>query len=99
MSNLIKIYQVTCTKGFIASIETGTGFSLKPWEGDNIDYEGYDNGGLDYILPDGYNTGFDDCGQPHIYDSKDNYCELVSVNGNPAIVTGDPLPMILKHGK
>ncbi len=94
--NLVRLYKVTCTKAFVASMEQGTRFSLLPWSGNNAEYEGYDDGGANYILPDGYSVSNDNYDVPHIYDAKDNYCALVVVNGNPAIVTGDPLPMILK---
>ena len=97
--NTVKLYKVTCTKGYMASLECGTGYSLTPWGENTVDYEGYDDGGKDYILPDGYSVGQDQFDVPHIYDENDNYCQFVSVNGNPAIVIDEPLPKILKRVK
>jgi len=93
----VKIYKVTCTRGFVASLEQGAGFSLEPWGNNTVDYDGYDDGGTSYTLPDGYDIDCDSYGVPHIYNADGNYCALVEVNGNPAIVTGNPLPIILKR--
>ncbi len=96
---MIKIYKITITKAYVASLELGTRFSLSPWS-DNIDYEGFDDDGRDYVLPEGYDIGKDSDNQLHIYDSKGSYCELVKRYGNPAISVADnPLPVILKRVK
>lgn len=93
--NTVKIYEVTRTKTYQMS-EQGTGFSLVPW-GENTEYyEGYDDGGKDYILPDGYEVADDTNDQPHIYDNKGDYCELITYGGSPAIITNNPYPLKLK---
>ena len=94
----VKIYKVTRTKAYMMS-EQGTGFSLTPWGNNTPDYEGYDDGGKDYTLPDGFTveTGNDE--QKHIYNTNNKCCELFSSKGHPAIMTDDPEPIILKLAK
>lgn len=84
----VKIYKITCTKGYQMA-EQGEGFALTPWGNNTVDYEGYDDGGQMYILPEGYEvaTGNDD--QLHIYDKNGIYCPLSQKFGNPAIVDDD----------
>jgi hypothetical protein len=50
----IKIYRINCTKSFQACAQ-GSWFSLTPWGGGNCGgFEGYDDGGKSYVLPDDY---------------------------------------------
>jgi hypothetical protein len=94
----VKIYKVTITKGYMMR-EQGEGFSLNPWNGNNVDYEGFDDGGKEYILPEGYEIATGNDEQQHIYDANGNYCELVKYNNCPAIITDSQYPLILKEEK
>lgn len=88
--NTVKIYLVTCAKAYSMS-EQGSGFSLHPW-GSNTDYyEGYDDGGKEYILPEGFRVGMSVGEGLQIYREQE-CCSLVThSSGRPQIVT-------LRHG-
>lgn len=73
----VKLYKITCTKAFVASAELGSGFSLTPWGNDTEYYEGYDDGGKDYILPDGYEVAKSNGGTMEIY-KGDVCCSIKS---------------------
>jgi hypothetical protein len=61
-----KIYRITLKKGYVQS-EEGTHYSLTPWGGDTAYYEGHDDGGKVYRLPDGYTVGQSVSGTQEIY--------------------------------
>ena len=84
----VKIYKITQTESYMM-MEQGTGYSLNPYGKETRYYKGYDDGGIDYIIPDSFTveTGNDE--QLHFYDSNGNYCELVSRYGKPALVADD----------
>ena len=84
----IKIYKVTNTEAYMMS-EIGSGYSLYPYGKQTRYYKGYDDGGVDYIIPDGYTVEEGNDERLHFYDDKGNFCELVSRFGKPAIVTDD----------
>ena len=52
---IIKIYGITITDAPTAA-ENGVFFSLLPWDEDTQTHKGYDDGGVDYILPDKYHV-------------------------------------------
>jgi hypothetical protein len=84
----VKIYKVTCTKAVMMD-EQGSGFSLYPW-GNNTDrYEGYDDGGLEYVLPDGFHLGTGGDGSKYIYpDGEDMPASMVThSSGRPQLIT------------
>lgn len=95
--NTVKIYEITQYEAYRAD-ETGTGYSLHPYGDNTRYYKGYDDGGTDYIIPDGFTVEEGNDKQLHFYDSKNKYCELVSHNGKPAIVTNSGFK-ILKRQK
>lgn len=84
--NTVKIYEITQYEAYRAD-ETGTGYSLHPYGDSTRYYKGYDDGGTDYAIPDGFTVKEGNDKRLHFYDSNGNYCELVSHNGKPAIVT------------
>lgn len=93
----VKIYKVTCTKSIMMASQ-GTGFSLSEW-GSNYDiswFDGYDDGGKNYKLPDGYNLGTIDAGQPAIFDQNNKYCDLVTHDcGRPQLIsTSNHMPVL-----
>lgn len=89
----VKIYKATCTRGYRMD-EQGEGYSLYPWGEDTRYYEGYDDGGQMYILPDGYRVGESVHGELCIYNSKDSYCPLIKQYNSPAIVDGNGAIML-----
>ena len=83
----ITIYKVTLYESY-AIWEQGTGYSLNPWRGDDIYYKGYDDGGITYTLPDGYTLANMRDGQPAIYDSDGEHCDIVpDYDGKPILVS------------
>ena len=83
----VKLYQITVTKSYMMD-EQGTGFSLKPWGDNTIHYEGYDDGGKEYQLPEGYELSETTFGEVAIFDSKGEYCKIVTVGNKPELVSG-----------
>lgn len=89
--NTVRIYKVTVTKAFVASMELGEHLSLTPWGNDTAQYEGYDDDGQDYLLPLGYEVAEDSCGGLQIYDAQANHCTIIThPSGRPQLVTSDP---------
>lgn len=91
----VKLYKVTCTKAYMMS-EQGCGYSLIPWGSDTSYYEGYDDGGKEYALPDGYKIGESDAGDLAIYDADNKHCDIVThKSGFPQIVgLSDDCPVL-----
>lgn len=82
-----RIYTVSCYKAYEA-YATGTRYSLHPWGHNTPDYEGEDDGGVDYLLPDGYEVAESISGSLYIYDSEGGACALAETkDGLPAILT------------
>lgn len=71
----VKIYVVECTQAYSMS-EQGVGFSLRPWGDDTEYYQGDDDGGTYYDLPENYELSETKYGEPAIYrkDDDGNYC-------------------------
>ena len=92
----VKIYKGTCTKSVMMS-DQGTGFGLYPWGQNTDSIQGYDDGGQDYILPEGYEIARTKDGQQAIYHG-DNHCEIVRhSSGRPQLISGDPhnMPVLI----
>jgi len=47
----VTLYKIEVTKAYQMA-EQGTGYSLEPWSGNTAYYEGADDGGKEYALPD-----------------------------------------------
>lgn len=63
-------------------------FSLYPY-GENTEYfQGEDDGGVDYILPDGFEIAQDPSGIKHIYHGND-MCAIGQERGRPVIYVPD----------
>lgn len=86
--NTVKIYEHTRTETYMMR-EQGTGYSLYPYGKETRYYKGYDDGGQEYIIPEGFTVTEGQDEQLHFYDNRGNYCELTSRYGKPAIVTDD----------
>ena len=91
-----KIYKVTCTNAY-QMYEQGTSYGLEPWGDNTAYYEGYDDGGVDYILPDGYEVAKSFSGTLEIYDENERHCTLYSCHGKPAIMTNGGKTIVLKR--
>ena len=97
----VTLYKVTTTKAYMMS-ELGSGYSLKPWGNDTTYYEGYDDGGRQYVLPDDYYLGETKYGEPMIYRRDDeNYIIITTVNGRPALIDTrmGERPIMLKNAQ
>lgn len=91
----VKIYTLSCYQGYSIG-EEGESFSLTPWGNDTVSYKGYDDGGVGYILPDGFHLGYTVSNELLIWDADDDYCMLVNHNSNPAIITKDGIITLQK---
>jgi len=93
---IVELYKVTVTKSYMMS-EQRAGYDLNPWSGNNRDYEGYDDGGREYILPDGFEVSKSTHGQLFIYRGND-HCEISVhyTSGLPMILCGDIISAVLK---
>lgn len=94
--NTVTLYKVTCTKGYQMS-EQGENFSLSPWSNNTSYYEGYDDGGKEYILPEGYEVDEGNDEQLHIYDSNGSYCVLSKKFNSPCILSNNGEEIMLKQ--
>lgn len=82
----VKIYKVTITKAYMMS-EQGENFSLRPWNGNNIDYQGFDDEGKEYVLPEGFELAETIDGTPAIYKGNDHY-DLIKYYNSPMLTNG-----------
>lgn len=94
----VMIYKVTCTKAYFASQEIGEGFSLTPFGQNTPHYEGYDDGGKLYVLPDGYEVS-EFANQPGIgIFHGDMHCQIVMHScGRPQLACGEIEMPVLDH--
>ena len=88
----IRIYKVTITKSYMAD-EQGVGYSLRPWGNDTDYYQGYDDGGQWYNLPERYSVKPSNAGLIEIYGAEEfqpmGTVELCDCESGPAILTAD----------
>lgn len=82
----IKIYKVACTKGYQLA-ECQSNFSLSPWGNNTVYYEGHDDGGMFYDLPEGFELGETEDGTSAIYRGTEHY-SLSTCFGRPTITNG-----------
>jgi hypothetical protein len=86
--NTVKLYKITRTKTYMMC-EQGEGFSLYPWGSNTPSCEGEDDGGKDYILPDGYHIGETKSGEKMIYDANDKYMIIGKTSHGMPMLLGD----------
>lgn len=92
----ITIYRITRTRAYAMS-EQGTGYSLRPWSGNTEYYEGYDDGGMEYVLPEGYCVAMSQGGTEEIYDRRGKCCAIHEHNsGRPQLVSSSPEMPVLE---
>ncbi|MBW1723291.1 MAG: hypothetical protein JRJ78_14705 [Deltaproteobacteria bacterium] len=92
----VRIYRNRCVKGY-RMWEQGEAWSLMPWPGNSVYYEGGVERELLVRLPEGYGLVVRAHGdyEKLIFDSKGRLCELgENRNGEPMLLTPDgPLPL------
>ena len=91
--NTVTLYKVECTKAYQMS-EQGSGYSLSPWSslspwGNNTAYyEGHDDGGRLYALPEGYTLAESQGGTDELFDEGGRPCVIVThSSGLPELVS------------
>jgi len=83
----VKLYKISRTDVYIASLELGLGYSLKPWGSNTLHYQGYDDGGKNYVLPEGYEISKLSVSGFGIF-KGDSYCDIiVHSSGLPQLVS------------
>lgn len=93
MANTVTLYSVSCTKARHYSELYNDRFSLRDWGADTEDYKGYDDGGKQYILPDGYEVAECAGGTLEFYNAAGKHCPLTTLGNTPVIVDIDkPFP-------
>lgn len=81
--NTVTIYRVH-REGTYSMYEQGESYSLEPWGDDTSYYEGWDDGGQKYMLPEGCTVGKLISGEKMIF-SDGMAVPLIEVNGKPAL--------------
>ena len=91
----VTIYRIERTKTYQMA-EQGTGFSLRPWGANTAYYEGSDDGGQEYVLPDGYEVAMSNGGTEEIYDRNGRCCEIFThSSGRPQLISaGEEQPVL-----
>ena len=91
----VKIYKRKCVKSVLMS-DQGEAYSLEPWGDDTMMIQGYDDGGKDYLLPDGYKLSKTQYGELAIYHSG-VYCDIImhKASGWPQLVSNDTYEMLV----
>ena len=86
----VRIYKVTVYESYRMD-ECGTRYTMLPWGGDTIDYRGCDDGGVDYVLPDGFEVGENYAGVPMVFTPEGEGCVLENCGNKPGLRTKDGL--------
>ena len=86
--NTVTLYKITQTIAFQMS-EQGEGYSLEPYSSNSTYYEGEDDGGKDYILPEGYTVAEAMMGETQIYNSKGEHCQIIKKFNSPCLITSE----------
>lgn len=91
----ITIYRIECTKAYRRD-GRGVWYSLEPWGGDTDYFEGADDGGEKYLLPDGYRVGQNNICCLSIYSDDGTAHDLITHQDRPAIVSNDGRVIFLR---
>ena len=81
---LITIYNISCYQADEENL-LGDSFSLSPWDDSRSGFDGEDDGGREYVLPQGYSFVLDE-GVPLIVNEQRFSCALQDYNGLPVLV-------------
>lgn len=85
MNEIVTIYKIRCFAALDPEQE-GESCSLLPWDDSSPDCRGEDDGGREYVLPEGYKQGRTEEGFPVVFGKEGGACELVLHNGCPLLV-------------
>ena len=85
MENTIKLYRCYQYEA-IRIDQTGEYFSLTPYGNNTLYFKGYDDGGKEYILPEGYSIGETYYGDTAIFDKDNYYVHLCVKDDSPALI-------------
>jgi hypothetical protein len=96
MADTVKIYTVTTRKAYRMD-EQGTRYTLRPWGKNTEYYEGYDDGGKDYTLPEGIHVDQNIADELMLWDAQGRHHELVDGSRGPAIMdaSGKIIPLVM----
>ena len=95
----VKIYKIYIEQSYEISTDRSA-YSLSPWGENTAYYKGDDDGGRDYILPDGYEVALNANDDLTIFNAKAKGCDLIKYNGKPAIEdTDSDYPIVLELAK
>lgn len=85
----IILYKITCTKAYMIG-EQGESYSLRPWGNNTSYYEGHDDGGKKYILPEEIEIGEDKYGETMLFDADGHHVSITvhEPSGRPQLVIG-----------
>lgn len=84
MGEIVTIYKINCFSSPNPEQE-GENCSLLPWR-NMPGLSGKDDGGREYVLPEGYGTGIAPGGDPAIFSTDGTLCDLMLHNGCPLLV-------------
>jgi hypothetical protein len=99
MANTVTIYTIMLDNAPTMLETMRPHYSLAPWEQpmwddhtiDARDYSGDDDGGVEYVLPDGFVVSETVMGDTAIFDGKGNHWDIVPhSSGRPQLVGGNP---------
>ena len=85
MSEIVTIYTITCYSAENPD-EEGTSCSLYPWDGRIPGRSGQDDGGREYVLPDGYTLGAEEDNLAPTVLGKQGPCALLLHDGRPLLI-------------
>ena len=85
MSEIVTIYTITCYSAENPE-EEGTSCSLLPWDGRIPGRSGQDDGGREYVLPDGYSLGAEEDDLTPAVLGQQGPCALLLHDGRPLLI-------------
>lgn len=85
MSEIVTIYTITCYSAENPE-EEGTSCSLLPWDGRIPGRRGQDDGGREYVLPDGYSLGAEEEDLSPSILGQQGPCSLLLHDGRPLLI-------------
>lgn len=94
MGETVRIYKITCYDS-LNSKQSEESCSLLPWGGDMYGRRGQDDGGTDYVLPEGYSMKADESGAPALFGGGGLRCDLILHNGQPILVDSEKKRAVL----
>lgn len=80
MASTVTIYRITLTKSPMGE-QPAENYSLSPWGHNSAIFQGHDDGGRAYRLPEGYAVGDDGFGETVIWDPRGYPCTLGTEEG------------------